>query len=100
MTSMQSPAALLKDIHKKDAPYSLALIGPRRRLGTLGIQGRPTEARLLGRAAPDPAESCRWTRLPGHTGSERGLRFKVRLGPARPTRAGEPSDSGTRATRP
>ena len=26
MTSLQSPAALLKDIHKKEAPYNLALI--------------------------------------------------------------------------
>src|SRR4029450_13777755 len=52
MTSLQSPAALLKDIHKKDAPYSLALIRAKASFSGLWVYKEDhTEARILGALA-------------------------------------------------
>jgi len=52
MTSLQSPAALLKDIHKKDAPYNLALIRAKASFSGLWVYKEDhTEARILGALA-------------------------------------------------
>ena len=52
MTSLQSPAALLKDIHKKDAPYTLALIRAKASFSGLWVYKEDhTEARILGALA-------------------------------------------------
>jgi pyruvate ferredoxin oxidoreductase delta subunit len=52
MTSLQSPAELLKDIHKKDAPYNLALIPAKASFSGLWVYKEDhTEARILGALA-------------------------------------------------
>ena len=52
MTSLQSPDALLKDIHKKDAPYNLALIRAKASFSGLWVfKEDHTEARILGALA-------------------------------------------------
>jgi pyruvate ferredoxin oxidoreductase delta subunit len=52
MTSLQSPAALLKDIHKKEAPYNLALIRAKASFSGLWVYKEDhTEARILGALA-------------------------------------------------
>ena len=49
MTSLQTPEQLLKDIHKKDAPYSLALIPAKASFSGLWVYKEDhTEARVLG----------------------------------------------------
>src|SRR5882672_6310487 len=52
MTSLQSPEELLKDIHKKDAPYNLALIPAKASFSGLWVfKEDHTEARILGALA-------------------------------------------------
>src|SRR5947207_7811883 len=52
MTSLQSFDALLKDIHKKDAPYNLALIRAKASFsGLWGYKEDHTEVRVLGALA-------------------------------------------------
>ena len=52
MTSLQSPADLLKDIHKKDAPYNLTLIPAKASFSGLWVYKEDhTEARILGALA-------------------------------------------------
>ena len=52
MTSLQSPEELLKDIHKKDAPYNLALIPAKASFSGLWVYKEDhTEARILGALA-------------------------------------------------
>ena len=53
MTSLQNPAQLLKDIHRKDAPYNLALIRAKASFSGLSVCCREdfTEARILGALA-------------------------------------------------
>ena len=52
MTSLQNPAQLLKDIHKKDAPYNLALIRAKASFSGLWVYKEDhTEARILGALA-------------------------------------------------
>ena len=49
MTSLQTPEQLLKDIHKKDAPYNLALIPAKASFSGLWVYKEDhTEARILG----------------------------------------------------
>ena len=56
MTSLQKPEELLKDIHKKDAPYNLALIPAKASFSGLWVfKEDHTEARVLGRPGQDPA---------------------------------------------
>src|SRR5262245_62720951 len=52
MTSLQKPEELLKDIHKKDAPYNLALIPAKASFSGLWVfREDHTEARVLGALA-------------------------------------------------
>src|SRR6185295_16329595 len=52
MTSLQSYESLLKDIHKKDAPYKLALIRAKASFSGLWVYKEDhTEARILGALA-------------------------------------------------
>jgi pyruvate ferredoxin oxidoreductase delta subunit len=52
MTSLQSAEALLKDIHKKDAPYTLALMRAKASFSGLWVHREDhTEARILGALA-------------------------------------------------
>ena len=52
MTSLQSPEALLQDIHQKDAPYNLALIRAKASFSGLWVfKEDHTEARILGALA-------------------------------------------------
>src|SRR5258705_4876546 len=52
MTSLQSAADLLKDIHQKDAPYNLALIPAKASFSGLWVfKEDHTEARILGALA-------------------------------------------------
>jgi pyruvate ferredoxin oxidoreductase delta subunit len=52
MTSLQSAADLLKDIHQKDAPYNLALIPAKASFSGLWVYKEDhTEARILGALA-------------------------------------------------
>src|SRR5262245_40774058 len=52
MTSLQSAGDLLKDIHRKDAPYNLALIPAKASFsGLWGYQEGHTDARILGALA-------------------------------------------------
>jgi pyruvate ferredoxin oxidoreductase delta subunit len=52
MTSLQTAEALLKDIHKKDAPYTLALIPAKASFSGLWVYREDhTEARVLGALA-------------------------------------------------
>src|SRR3984893_8463644 len=52
MTSLQSPAELLKDIHKKEAPYNLALIPAKASFSGLWVYKEDhTEARIMGALA-------------------------------------------------
>src|SRR6266540_5964422 len=49
MTSLQSPEELLKDIHKKESPYNLALIRAKASFSGLWVYKEDhTEARVLG----------------------------------------------------
>jgi pyruvate ferredoxin oxidoreductase delta subunit len=52
MTSIQSPEELLKDIHKKESPYNLALIRAKASFSGLWVYKEDhTEARILGALA-------------------------------------------------
>src|SRR6202008_5179911 len=52
MTSLQSPAGLLKDIHKKEAPYNLARIRAKASFSGLWVYKEDhTEPRILGALA-------------------------------------------------
>jgi pyruvate ferredoxin oxidoreductase delta subunit len=52
MTSLQGPETLLKDIHKKEAPYNLALIPAKASFSGLWVYKEDhTEARILGALA-------------------------------------------------
>jgi hypothetical protein len=56
MTSLQRPEELLKDIHKKESPYNLALIPAKASFSGLWVfKEDHTEARVLGRPRQDPA---------------------------------------------
>src|SRR5712691_9674319 len=49
MTSLRSPESLVRDIHKKDAPYNLALIRAKASFAGLWVYKEDhTEARVLG----------------------------------------------------
>ena len=83
MTSLQSPTTLLKDIHKKDAPYKLALIRAKASFSGLWVYKEDhTEARILGalaKIAPDVPDARRG--VPGDQGDRVGLRPQGRLRP-------------------
>src|SRR5947199_5808676 len=57
MTSLQTPDQLLKDIHKKDAPYNLTLIPAKASFSGLWVYKEDhTEARILGALAKIESE--------------------------------------------